>query len=462
MPANSTHPEYNKYLPRWKTVADCVEGSETVKKATVKYLPKPNPEDISPENEERYKQYLQRANFVSFTGHSLSGLVGLVFKKPTAVVLQKSIEYLEDNANGGGLTLDQMIRDAISETLEKGRFGLLVDYPPVDGEKSAAEIQAMDLRANILPYIAENVINWQTTTVGGITKLSMVVLHEVHNEYSDDGFSFQEKDYHRVLKLEDNIYTQYLYDEKDEIIEGPIQPKKSDGSTWNIIPFVFVGSLNNDPTIDKGPLYDIAEINIGHYRNSADFEESCYMVGQATPVLTGLSQSWVDSVLKGGVMLGSRRAVLLPEGGAASLLQADSNTMPKEGMEMKERQMIKIGAKIIEETKGTETAEAARIRFGGQNSILGTIVGNVESALLQCFEWAQWFMGAEGENEIEINKHFYEKSADPQLIMARIQLYDRGIMAKTDLRDKLRSENEIDEERTDEDIDEDLSTESPL
>jgi hypothetical protein len=127
--------------------------------------------------------------------------------------------------------------------------------------------------------------------------------------------------------------------------------------------------------------------------------------------------------------------------------------MPERGMEMKEAQMVKLGARIIMENKGNETAEAAKIRFAGQNSKLGTVVGNIESALKQCFGWAMEFMGGTGENEIEINREFFDKSVDPQLVMARIQLLDRGVIAKSDLQDKLRIEGEIAQERSNDDID---------
>jgi hypothetical protein len=64
-----------------------------------------------------------------------------------------------------------------------------------------------------------------------------------------------------------------------------VQPKRGDGEAWNYIPFTFVGSVNNDETPDLPPLYDLAVLNVAHYRNSADYEESCYMVGQPTPYL---------------------------------------------------------------------------------------------------------------------------------------------------------------------------------
>lgn len=280
----------------------------------------------------------------------------------------------------------------------------------------------------------------------------MVVLSEDYKKRSDDGFSFDVKKYHRVLRLEDGFYTQTLYNEVDEVVDYS-EPRMADGKRWEQIPFVFVGAANNDEMIDKAPLYDIASTNIAHYRNSADFEESSFVVGQPTPVFAGLSQMWVDDVLKGGVLLGSRTAVLLPEGASASLLQAGENVMPERGMKEKEIQMVKIGARIIEDSRGNETAEAARMRYAGQTSKLAIVVNNVEEALELCLEWAAMYMGAIGESEIDINREYYDKRVDPQVIMAEIALYDRGLIADKDIRANLRASGRLAEDRTDEDID---------
>ncbi len=50
---------------------------------------------------------------------------------------------------------------------------------------------------------------------------------------------------------------------------------------WDEIPFTFVGAQNNDPTIDDSPLAALVEINHGHYRNSADYEDSVWFCGRA-------------------------------------------------------------------------------------------------------------------------------------------------------------------------------------
>jgi len=457
MPVNDQHKEYRKNLPLWGKVGDCVEGAEAVKSKGTTYLPKPNPSDDSSENAERYSQYKTRASFVGFTGHTKAGLLGLVFRKNTKVELPANLEYLKQDANGAGLSLDQMARSATGETLEAGRHGLLTDYPEASPGLSRAQVEQMKLRANILAYPAKSILNWRTEQVGGVTMLSLVVLAEPVEEVAPDGFSVDEKTRYRVLRLEDGLYHQEIYSDDGELV-GFSEPKNASGQRWKEIPFAFSGSQNNDPSVDKAPLLDIAELNIAHYRNSADYEESSFMVGQPTPYVAGLSQAWVDEVMKGGLMLGSRTAWALPDGGSAGLLQADPNQMPLKGMGEKEQQMIKIGAKIITDTTGQETAEGAKIRFAGSTSQLGILVGNVEAAMIKSIKWCGEFMGESGDPELEINRQFYDATLDPQMVIAQIQLLDRGVIATNDVRDGLRRGGMISDQRTNEDIDTEAET----
>jgi hypothetical protein len=63
-------------------------------------------------------------------------------------------------------------------------------------------------------------------------------------------------------------------------------------------------------------------------------------------------------------------------------------------------------------------------------------------------------MGApDTEIVYEMNREFYAKTADPQLIVAQIQLLDRGVIAMQDVRYTLREHGVLSPDRTDEDID---------
>lgn len=484
MPVQDKHKDYEKSFYKWQLVRHVCEGSQAVKHAKridgatatalgsepgTLYLPAPNPTDNSIENRERYRAYRERANFVNFTGHTKDALAGMVWRKEAMIELPPAMEGILYNANGKGESLESLMKRSLDEVVMTGREGILVDYPVMPDSVTLAE------SANVLPFLklyhAETIINWQEEYINGECKYTCIVLKEEKQVYQDE-FSFECKDQYRALMLnEQGYYIQRLYNEDGELLG--VENENGDfitdilildgnGAPFDEIQFFFAGAMNNDARPDKSPLYDMAEINISHYRNSADYEESCFIVGQPTPVLTGLTQSWIDDVFKGQIELGSRAAITLPEGGSAMLLQASPNQMPSEGMIMKQQQMIQIGAKIITDSGQAETAEAAKIRFAGQNSKLATIVSNLEEAFENALYSAMRFMGIEGEIELELNKEFYDKQVDPNLLMAKIQLFDRGIIATSDVREHLKKMGELDEDRDDALIDDEVRDISPF
>ena len=477
MSVRTPHKDYAKASKIWQICRDTDEGAQAVKTRVgssssklsgeqgTAYLPPPEGLQGDTEGKERFKSLLMRACFVNFVAPTKDGMMGLVFRKETEFELDASIDYLRTNTSGDGLPLDQAIKDVAGDVALVGRYGLLTDYPSAPGGLTVAASQGM--QAHIQLYPAESILYWRTESVGGVKRLSMIKLREMHQKISEDGFDVEELEYTRVLLMQDGVYIQRLYDDQENLVTreigqttidgkatytSDIIPRNFQGQTWNKIPFQFIGATNNDETIDKAPVYDIAEINLAHYRNSADFEDSSHLVGQPTPVFSGLTQSWVDQNMANGVTFGSRAVVALPESGSATLLQAANNTMPMEGMALKERQMVMLGARIISDAGGVETAEAAKIRFAGQNSKLGTIVINVEAAFRQSIMWAMEFMGGTMEPVISINREFYRASVDPQLLMAEIQLLDRGLIADSDMRTLLRNGGLIAPGRLDEDI----------
>lgn len=86
-------------------------------------------------------------------------------------------------------------------------------------------------------------------------------------------------------------------------VTSEYQPKPKGKDSWDEIPFTFVGAQNNDPTIDDSPLAALVEINHGHFRNSADYEDSVWFCGQVQPYMTGLDEGWRDHLEKKGVKI---------------------------------------------------------------------------------------------------------------------------------------------------------------
>jgi hypothetical protein len=449
------------YYDTWQQTRDAVKGSVAIKEKRARYLPVPDGEtgsegatNLRYANEEhkgtgtlRYRNYIKRAVYTNFTGRTKNALVGAVFRKDPTIVVPAGLEYLIDDATGDGLSLNQLAKDELSNLLEVGRAGFLVDYPQADQGLSVEDVDLLDLRASIVPYTAEQIINWKLDAYGGRKLLTLIVLEEDYPD-DDDEFGHEKKKQQRILRLSDEGYSQQIY--RDEMpYSEQFFPTKADGSKWFEIPFVFCGSKNNDASIDDAPLADIAEVNLAHYRNSADYEESCFITGQPTLFIThSLSAEQFAEYNPNGIKLGSRAGHVLGETGAATLVQAEANNIVREAMNSKLNEMVAIGARIVTDRGQNETAEGARIRFASENSVLGDVVNNLSEALFTCIIWVGKFMGFDGDTEFYLNTEFYDKSVDPQLIMSMVTLLDREIIGEADIFDRLKSAGLIEPGRT--------------
>ena len=380
----------------WTLIDDCTKGELRIKSQREKYLPKPEAELDPVQGELRYASYLQRAMFYNVTGRTLDGLVGQVFTKETEVEIPSPMDAYTNDIDGAGTSLDQQSKIVLQTTIAKGHGGLLSDFP-TSGERGTtkADLESKRVRPRILAIGPEKIINWRVTPFGGESLLSLLVLEE-SKVVSDDEFVFETEPRWRVYRLitiGDNLAAEvsvwkestpsdanYKQGEAYVIESGPFLLRKFDNTFVERVPFEFVGSTNNEPTIDKPPMLDLSTMNIAHYRNSADYEESLFLVGQPTLVISGLSQQWADDNINGKVILGSRSAIALPKDAKAEMLQAHPNIMPKEGMEHKEQQMKALGAKLIEPNFSKVTATEVLMEAASESSILTSTANNVSTA----------------------------------------------------------------------------------
>lgn len=438
-------------LSQYSLISDCIDGQEAIKARGIVYLPMPNPSDTSNNNLLRYAAYKNRAVFYGVTGRTLSGLLGQVFNVEPVIKVPALLDAVVKDANGAGIPLSQLAQEVEGLVLAYGRAGLFVDYPQTKGKPTTmADLQSGNVRPNIISYLSENIINWRTVKRGGELVLTLIVLREKYeSDVGDYGISINVQ--YRVLKLTDNKYNQEVFRQTSggwtsEETGGNITPLDSAGNPFSFIPFTFVGAINNDIKIDNPPLYDLAALNIAHYRNSADYEDSVYLVGQPTPILSGLTKDWVDNVLKGSFELGSRGSIPLPVGASASLLQAQENGLVKEAMADKERQMVALGAKLVEQKTVQRTATEAGLEEASEVSVLATITRNVSAAFKFALEVCSLFVGSttiasDANNDtivFSLNTEFALASATPDELRATVELWQKAAITFSEMRASLR------------------------
>jgi hypothetical protein len=83
---DTQHDEYAKWKNIWQRNKDCIDGQDAIKQMGRKYLPGLNGQD-----DFSYNSYLQRAQFINFSGRTVSIGLGQIFRKPPV------IENIEDD-----------------------------------------------------------------------------------------------------------------------------------------------------------------------------------------------------------------------------------------------------------------------------------------------------------------------------------------------------------------------------
>jgi len=442
------HRDYDNGFKAWQKVRHALSGD------LKSYLR--NVGQNEPDKEygaKRQKEYEDGAICYNFTKRTLAGMVGAVMRKPPEVHLQKEMEtkgeirqqekpkgpldYLFKNCDGSGVGLVQHAQDTLSELDSVGRGGLLVDAPNIE-VATMAEQNAGLLNPTIAFYAAENITNWRLERVGSVNRVVMVVLREWY-EYTDGANEFYTHigEQYRVLDIFEGKYRQRIYqfgyegELRGDVLE--IFPTLGNLPAGEI-PFTFIGATNNDHTIDDAPLLPLAELNIGHYRNSADNEENTFVTGQVMLTVSpgeSISPEMWQELNPEGVKFGARRGLNLGAGGSASLLQANASTAARQGMLDKEQQAVQIGAQLITPTQQV-TAESARLQRGADTSVMATIAENVSEAYEKALKWvAQMMKQPDTDIEFHLNTEFFLQQMTAQDRAAWMADINAGLLPAT-------------------------------
>lgn len=415
------------------------------------YLPQPNPTDNSEQNQQRYKQYLTRAVFYNVTSRTLEGMVGQIFLIPPVVKLPSGLQQMLNDLDGDGMTFEQSAKRAVRYGAAYGRGGLYIDYPATDGEVTQNQVLTGQIKPMIKLVAPWDIVNWRETVINGKNVLTQVVIREETDSYDEEGFDVSQSEQFRVLKLDDftQNYTVQIYEGQSLsngkksnskfIPQTAITPTDSKGQPFKYIPFTFIGSENNDSAVDKPPMYDLSSLNIGHYRNSADYEEAAFFMGQPTVFVTGIDKTWYDDVLHGVIGVGSRIGIPLPVGATMGLLQVNANSMPLEAMKLKEDQMLALGAKLVTQKRTQRTATETKYDAASETSILTSVSKNVSSAYAFAFKAAAAFTGDDASSiSVALNIEFELNDLGPDDISKIVATWLQGAITFPEMRETVR------------------------
>lgn len=408
MPIDSKHKEYNKCAPIWKRIKDITELENLGE-----YLIKLNPHDDSDDNRIRNEQYQKRAVFYPIAQHMANGLHSQLFSKEPELVVPTSLEYLLTNADGMGNSIYQQSQMTAYDVIRMSRAGLYVSFPKTDGGVSVADMENGNFFATIHRFEPDQIINWKKTNIGSRSVLSRVIIQDKEQVFEDDEYEPEYKDIIKEFALNEGVFAERTWRRmkleggKEEWIPDEWHiPLDGNGKPWKEIPFTFIGSSNNDAQVDKPLLDGMVRMNIGHYRNSADYEDSVWFAGQAQPWMSGVTQTHIDMMKENKMYVGSRNLIGVPAGETFGFASAPPNPLVGEAMLKKVELMVMMGASLMtqsgRERKEVEVLGEQQI----QHSALSLISQNLAEAYTKAIEWCGRFM------RTETTEAFYKTTTD--------------------------------------------------
>jgi len=197
---------------------------------------------------------------------------------------------------------------------------------------------------------------------------------------------------------------------------------------------VFHGPRHSRPDVDKLPLADIIEVNLDHYRLSADYKHGIHY--------TVLPTVWVSGFPKEvNLRIGSSTAWVTEQTGAtAGYLEFQGQGLGtfEKAMDRDERLMAILGSRLLENSKKVgETAE---------HSILSNIAVSVSESITHVLRWAHWWNSTEAipddvteeQVSMQLNTDFSTKGLSAGEITAIVAAWQAGAISRDTMTDLFR------------------------
>lgn len=418
MPVSTPHPSFSSNLPKWQRCRDAVDGSDAIKARGAEYLPR-----LGEQTDDEYNAYKMRALWYGAAARTIQGLTGSVMRKEPSVEVPTALEAHLKDVTLTGISFTAFAKTTLEEVLKTGRYGVLVDMPAAGHETQ---------RPYYAAYTGESIINWRTVVVNGIPKLVLVVLCEKDWKSSEtDPYTLEAIEQYRVLRLTDGLYEVETYrksntKEGEWDSQGVLRPTFR-GQRLTYIPFCFFGPNTITPDIEKPPIVDLVDVNLSHYRSSADLEHGRHFCGLPTPWVAGFPET---TKLK----IGSSVAWVSSDPNAsAGMLEFTGQGLGalETALESKERLMAVLGARLLEESKSAvEAADTLTIRHSGEQSVLRSVAGSVSVGLSKLLEWAAVWSGVSPEEATKATARLNTDLMDNQMSFAELTMLVQAWQSK--------------------------------
>jgi len=392
-------------------------GTEAMRKAGKLYLPKEPAED-----EEAYRDRLNRSVLFNALGKTVKDMVGRVFSKD--IVLGSDVPPLlaqySENVDLTGCNISVFASDAFRNALIDGIAYVLTDAPAGEGATRANQGR---------PYwvllMADQIIGWTSETYQDSVRLTSFRFYETVDVR--DGYHID-----RVTQIRVLIpfgYEVWRQNEKNEWILA-----EAGSRDMEEIPVSPIYLNRNAYMTGSPPLQDLCDLNVAHWQSASDQRNILHVA--RVPILFG--SGFAEDA---GITVGASSMTRASDP-AAKLMYVEHSGAAigagREDLQDLETRMQAMGLQLLVDQSGRSATGENRDNVK-ENSILAGYVGalkdGLENALMHMAEMASLPDGG----SLVINKDFGIAIGDVNDINAILTAYrDKVISHETALNELLR------------------------
>ena len=432
------HPLLIECMGKINRARDAYKGTDAIKDSKPlysndvggkdeEYLPK-----LSGQERAEYQSYKKRAVFYAAMARTVIALVGAIDRKPPEIDGADDLEEFLKDVTGTGVSFDEFLKSVETEIMISGRAVICVDRK-----------NSQDNRPYLVWYKSEDVTNWFTEQYTDFDqRLSGMVFREdyldidpnnkyhqipmvQYREFTLVGDNVQVNIWRKDLKAEEKGGN--LNDVKFEIFETYSITNRGKG--LGFIPCVPIVCDGSPFDIPKPPLLDLVDINLAHYRNSADYEHGMHWTALPTPWFSGLNDR------ESKITIGSGTAIILPDPSSqAGFLEFSGAGLARiaDALDHKEALMSSLGARMLSSRMDQSTsAEVARINVSGETAALSNIAKSISRGMTRLLRMVS--IWENNKNPDGITVHLNEDYIDTKLaatdLTALISAYQGGVMS---------------------------------
>lgn len=430
----------NQHLLFKSHLDDCIkmrtvfQGDKAIKANAKTYVPK-----NSGVSDDDYNAIIQRSVFENFTEATAKGISGLIFAKEPTISVPASLEILKDNIDMDDNTIVDLSQNIVNELMEVGRCGLLIDVPNIDTTgMTRPQTDALNIRAFMKLYKSETIVNWRYESINSVNKLTLLVLHEVYEDWTDR-FTSKLKDRYRVYSLIDNVCYVEVFEEKDKTFINTMESKPviANKKTINYIPFIPLTYKDISIVPTKPPLMDIADININYYGVAVERRNVIHFVGNPFFMGKGINTRATDGS-DISITLGSSIAQIFQEPNADMKIVETQGT----GLAFNESYlndckvtMAALGARLlVDDAKAQISENTMQMKTAGYRATIMQIANTASRAITQALKIiAEWENQNPDEVKLELNTDYNLSEMDAQTITALVTAWQTGAIRKEDM-----------------------------